>query len=104
MNNIFEGIPQKFDEEIFEDLIRSDKIRIERIVSKGHISPNDFWYNQEENEWVIIIKGEARIKFHDGEKIFHLSEGDYLNIPRHTKHRVEWTDLSQETIWVAVFY
>ena len=102
--NIFENIPAEIPDEIIEELISSDKIRIERIISKGQTSPDNFWYDQEENEFVIVLKGKAKLKFIDKVELIELNEGDYINILSHKKHRVEWTDPERETIWLAVFY
>ncbi len=102
--NIFKEIPKDVPFEIFEELISSKKIRIERIVSKGHSSPEDFWYDQKENEWVMVLKGEAAILFANELKEIVLKEGDFINIPAGTKHRVEWTKKNSETIWLCVFY
>lgn len=104
LNNIYNNIPSVVPDEIFEEIMSSDKVRIERIISKGHSSPGEFWYDQEENEWVILMKGKAVLKFFDGKDSVELNGGDYLNIPSHKKHRVEWTDPETETIWLAVFY
>jgi cupin 2 domain-containing protein len=101
--NIFANIPSNIPEEIFETLIETDDARIERIVSKGHSSPRGFWYDQDENEWLIVLKGSTKLLFENNELI-QLSEGDYINIPAHKKHRVEWTDPETETIWLTVFY
>lgn len=104
LDNIFQNIPVGIPEEIIEVIITSENIRIERIISKGQVSPENFWYDQEENEWVFLVRGKAVIKFFDENKSVELKTGDYLNIPSHTKHRVEWTDPDVETIWLAVFY
>ncbi len=101
--NIFEKIPSDLSDEIIETLITSKNVRIERIISKGQSSPPDFWYEQEENEWVIVLKGSAKILFDDGQSI-ELTPGDYLNIPSGRKHKVEWTNPGTETIWLAFFY
>jgi cupin 2 domain-containing protein len=61
--NLFENIPDKIPDEIFETLIENNNVRVEKIISKGHSSPKDFWYNQEENEWVILLKGHAKLLF-----------------------------------------
>lgn len=103
MNNIFKAIPDKLDEEVFEQLISSNTVKIERIISKGHSSPEQNWYDQENHEWVILLKGEAKLTFEDNREM-HLKEGDYINIPAHTKHRVNWTPGDKETIWLAVQY
>jgi cupin 2 domain-containing protein len=104
IKNIFNDIPSNLSKEILDEIISTDKIRIERIISKGQTSPENFWYDQEENEWVIVIKGKAKLKIIDEDELIELNEGDYINIPSHKKHRVEWTDPESETIWLAVFY
>lgn len=103
VNNIFKDIPENLTEELIQTLIEKDKIRIERIISKGHSSPKDFWYDQEENEWVILLKGKAKLRF-ENDSLIELNGGDHINIPANKKHRVEWTESNQETIWLAVFY
>ena len=104
IKNIFNDIPSNLSKEILDEIILTDKIRIERIISKGQTSPENFWYVQEENEWVIVIKGKSKLKIIDEDELIELNEGDNINIPSHKKHRVEWTDPESETIWLAVFY
>ena len=101
--NIFDFVPKQLNEELFEELVSKDGLKIERIVSKGHITPESEWYDQESDEWVILLQGEAVISFLDGDDI-RLKAGDYLNIPAHKKHRVSWTKPNQESIWLAVHY
>jgi len=101
--NIFEQIPKNLQEEIFEDIIKTDKLKIERIISYGHTSPTSGWYEQKENEWVIILKGEAILSFENSNDV-RLNIGDYLNIEAYTKHKVSWTLPNAETIWLAVHY
>lgn len=103
MNNIFDSIPADLSNEVFEDLVSSDKVKIERIISKGHTSPDFGWYDQEQSEWVIVIAGSAIIGFDDKPSVT-LKAGDYLNIPAHQKHKVGWTDPDVETVWLAVHY
>jgi cupin 2 domain-containing protein len=103
IGNLFESLPEDISDEIFSELVRGDSIKIERIVSKGHLSPASGWYDQAENEWVAVLKGEARIAFENGEEI-HLTAGCHLIIPAHTKHKVTWTTPDTETIWLAVHY
>lgn len=103
MNNLFSSLAIVGDQEIFEDLLKNDSVRIERILSRGHCSEENDWYDQDENEWVVVLKGAGTVVFGDGRQI-HLSEGDYLNIPAHTKHRVSWTDPDVVTVWLAIFY
>jgi len=102
--NIFLDIPKSLPDELFEIIVQTGNIKIERIVSKGHSSPKDFWYDQDQNEWVLVLKGKAEILIKDHDGPILLKEGDYLNIPAHVNHRVESTDKEQETIWLAVFY
>ncbi len=103
LKNIFESIPDNLDEEIFEQLIQSDNVKIERIISKGHRSPKSGWYDEEQNEWVIVLKGEAVISF-ENEIDVNLKAGSHINIPAHKRHKVSWTDPKTETIWLAVHY
>ena len=103
MNNIFDSIPSDLSCEIFDDLVSSDTVKIERIISKGQTSPDFGWYDQAQSEWVIVIAGSAIIDFDDKPSIT-LKAGDYLNIPAHQKHKVAWTDPDVETVWLAVHY
>jgi cupin 2 domain-containing protein len=89
---------------LVERLVDTQHVRIERIVSKGHRSPLDFWYDQAENEWVLLVKGEAALRFEKNNELIHLRAGMHVNIAAHEKHRVEWTSEEVETIWLAVFY
>lgn len=101
--NICDALPGNLAAEAFEELLRVPGVRIERIVSKGHASPEHGWYDQDEGEWVMVVAGRAIVEFADG-CICHLSAGDYVNIPAHCKHRVSWTDPGEVTIWLAVWY
>ncbi len=87
-----------------ETLVNCDHVRIERIVSHGHASPEGFWYDQDEHEWVVVIQGEAVLRFEDTTEPMRLRPGDYVNILSHRRHRVEWTSSDDPTIWLAVFY
>lgn len=103
MNNIFNAIPKNLKAEVFERLVESDAVRIERIISKGHKSPESGWYDQDENEWLIVLRGEAILLFEDNSSLT-MKEGDFINIPAHQKHKVKWTAPNIETIWLAIFY
>lgn len=103
MNNIFNAIPENIEAELLEPLIESNGVKIERIISKGHKSPASGWYDQDNNEWVIVLKGEAILLFED-ETSITLKAGDFINIEAHKKHKVEWTAPDIETIWLAVHY
>ncbi len=102
--NLYQNLPAKMPEEIVDTLVRSDRVRIERIVSHAHQSAPGFWYDQEQHEWVVLIQGEAWISFADAAAPVHLTAGDYLQIPAHARHRVDATSSTQATIWLAVFY
>ena len=101
--NILSPLPADLSDEVFEELLRSAHVRVERIVSNGHASPRNGWYDQEESEWVVVLSGKGAILFESGEEIV-LKPGDSVDIPAHTKHRVAWTDKHQPTVWLAVFY
>ncbi|MCL4549961.1 MAG: cupin domain-containing protein [Bacteroidetes bacterium] len=101
--NIFDEIPDNLVNEMFEELISSKEFKLERIISKGHSSPKGFWYDQEKNEFVLLLSGSAKLSFENGES-FELKPGDRLIIPPHEKHRVDWTDPEQNTIWLALHY
>jgi cupin 2 domain-containing protein len=100
--NIFANIPKKIPNEIFETIITDKNIKIEKIISKGHTSPAHGWYDQEKNEWVILLDGEASIEFED--KIVDLKKGDYINILANQKHKVIKTSKNPPAIWLAIFY
>lgn len=100
--NVFENIIIDKNKEQFFDLLKDDKIKIEKIVSNGQSSSVNFWYEQKENEFVLILKGNAILEYED--KDIELKEGDYINIKAFTKHRVKYTNKDEPTIWLAVFY
>lgn len=104
MNNLFADLPTDLPEELVEVLTENKHVRIERIISTGHASPDDFWYDQDEHEWVVVLKGEAKLLFEDDDEPIHLRPGDFVNIPAYRKHRVEWTTPDEPTVWLAVFY
>lgn len=103
MPNIFAELPQNLEQEVFEVLASRGSTRIERIISRGHTTPQTEWYDQEQAEWVIVLQGAAVLTFEQGESL-HLTPGCYVNIPAHQRHRVDWTTPEQETIWLAVHY
>ncbi len=100
--NIFLDIPPKGAEELIDTLVANPNCRIERIVSRGHRSPQGFWYDQEQSEWVLLLAGAARLLVE--EEVVEMRPGSYLNIPAHCRHRIEWTDPEQTTIWLAIHY
>lgn len=102
-NNIFSDLPSSISQEVFETIISSDNIRIERIISQGHSSPESGWYDQDENEWVMVLDGSGTLLFEDESEI-ELKAGDYLFIPAHQRHKVIRTAPYEQTIWLAVFF
>jgi cupin 2 domain-containing protein len=114
MVNIFEQIPAStapgtkhswgVTDEQFSELFSKPGLKIERIVSTGQSSPPDFWYDQAVGEWVLLIQGEAKLRLADEPAARHLKTGDFLNIPAHQKHRVDWTPADQITIWLAIHH
>ena len=100
--NIFAAIPDALPDELSEILARREGVIIERIVSRAHSSAPDFWYDQDHDEFVILLRGTATLRFRPDEGTVELSVGDYLLIPAHRKHRVESTSSSPEAVWLAV--
>ncbi len=99
MSNIYSDVPSSIPDEIFNDIITTENVRIERIISHGHSSPEQGWYDQDENEWVMVLEGQGVIEFEDG-RVVTLSKGDYINIAAREKQKVVGTDRA----WLAVFY
>ncbi len=102
IKNIFDDIPQHLPKELVQTLIQAANVRIERIISLGHASPADFWYDQPQHEWVVVLKGAARLQFEDG--MLEMKPGDFINIPACKKHRVDWTTPDEPTVWLGVRY
>lgn len=91
-------------EERFDTLLEQGGCRLERIVSRGHHSPEGFWYDQHEGELVLLVSGRARLRLQEPDETLELGPGDYIDIAAHRRHRVEWTDPAHPTIWLALFY
>jgi cupin 2 domain-containing protein len=104
INNIFRPLNTPTKNEVFEKLLNTSHFRLERIVSTGQATPPGEWYDQEQDEWVILLSGSAGLLFETENSIQVLHPGDYVHIPAHQRHRVEWTDSSQPTVWLALHY
>jgi cupin 2 domain-containing protein len=102
-DNIFENIPAIIPEELFENLLAQENLKIERIISHGHYTPTGEWYAQVWDEWVLLLQGKAILGYENGGTV-KLQVGDYAYIPAHTRHRVEWTQPDSNTIWLAVHF
>lgn len=103
VKNLLENLPADLSNEVIEQLIEHDQVKIERIVSRGHTSPASGWYQQAQSEWVMVISGQAELTFDDGSKA-NMNAGDYVLIEANRKHKVSWTDPEQNTVWLAVHY
>jgi cupin 2 domain-containing protein len=103
VHNLFDRILPELPGEAVEEILRAESFRIERIVSRGQNSPEGFWYDQQTEEWVLLVSGSATLGFDDGRKV-DLKPGDHLLIPRHVRHRVERTDPGVKTVWLAVHW
>lgn len=104
IRNIFLGFPGTTMEEISETLLNTEHFRLERIISSGQMTPPGEWYDQESNEWVVLINGNAGLLFEGETEPRVMGPGDYVHIPAHRRHRVEWTDPEQKTVWLALHY
>ena len=103
--NIFAGLDGIVGtEEQCDELLRADALQVERIVSTGQASPPDFWYDQAQAEWVVLLSGAAELQFADEPEPRCLQPGDWVNIAAHRRHRVNWTDPNQPSVWLAIHY
>lgn len=104
VKNLYNDIPAILPEELIETITQSNTVRIERIVSDGHCSETNFWYDQKESEFVVLLSGSAVLQYEADDSFQELAVGDYVLIPPHCRHRVEATDSENKTVWLAVFF
>ena len=106
--NLLNDIPSPLPTELFQDLVSTNHLRIERILSHGHHTVPGEWYDQDEHEWILVVQGEASLLFIDPQtqqqQLVQLGPGARINIPARQKHRVEWTHPDMTTVWLCVFY
>jgi cupin 2 domain-containing protein len=102
--NLFDSVPTNLDTEFFEPILQADSFRLERIVSLGHSTPPGEWYDQQQDEWVLLISGAAVLAIEGEDAPVRLNTGDHLLLPAHVKHRVEWTAPDVRTVWLALHY
>lgn len=103
--NLYADLPSNPEAaERFDALVARPGLRIERIVSTGQASPPDFWYDQDEAEWVLLLQGAAGLRFADEAAVRMLQPGDWLYVAPHRRHRVEWTAAGEATVWLAVHF
>ena len=99
--NIFQLPTPLPNRELIEAIASTDNMAIERIISTGQTTPAGQWYDQERDEWVILLQGEAILSYEDNSRI-ELVAGDYILILAHQKHRVEYTSVEPPCIWLAI--
>lgn len=102
VGNLFADLPRPTPDEHLDDLVRTPGFRVERIVSHGQASPEDFWYDQETAEWVMVVQGRARLEIEERPVPVELGPGDWVFLPARCRHRVAWTDPDRATVWLAV--
>lgn len=102
--NLRSGLPEQLPDELFTTLAQGRGVRIERIVSRGHASPEGFWYEQQESEFVLVTQGSARLTVEGRAEVLCLEAGEYAVLPAGLRHRVAATSADEDTIWLAVFF
>jgi cupin 2 domain-containing protein len=102
--NLFTNIAAQAAQEEIDTLAQKAGTRIERIVSTGQASPPGFWYDQAWTEWVVVLTGKAALRLESEPEPRQLGPGDWLEIPAHARHRVDWTDAEAPTVWLAVHF
>ena len=103
--NLYSKIPVDLTNEFLEVLTEGEgRIRVERIVSRQHASPPDFWYDQDSTEWILLMSGSAILQFAERDKTTKMIPGDWMEIAPHEKHRVERTSESEDTVWLAIHW
>jgi cupin 2 domain-containing protein len=98
------NLPTALPDEISQTVLAGGAFRLERIVSRGQHSPPGFWYDQDEHEWVLLLEGEATLRFEAGDRLLHMTPGACVRIAAHERHRVEWTTPHATSVWLALFY
>jgi cupin 2 domain-containing protein len=102
--NLFADLPRAAAAEEVVALLQRPGLTIERIVSTGQATPAGEWLDQEREEWVVLLRGAAGLRFEGEANPRLLAAGDYLRIPAHCRHRVEWTAAGEPTVWLALHY
>ena len=102
--NVFAPPALSANGEVFETLLRGKDFRLERIVSTGQATPAGEWYEQEQEEWVVLMSGSATLRFVGPEEVMELVPGDWVMIPARRRHRVERTDAGEPSVWLAVHF
>ena len=103
VGNLYAGIPSQLPKELSQILWQTSRFQLERIVSRGHITPPGEWYDQDHDEWVVLLTGAASLRIEGRHDVLAMRPGDHVLLPAHLRHRVEWTEPERETIWLALF-
>lgn len=103
-DNLFNDVPEALPDELFQTLVQSGDMKIERIISRGHSSPEGEWYEQPQNEWVVLLSGAARLTVDGVTEPVELLPGDHLMLKAGLRHRVDWTCSDKTSIWLAVHF
>jgi cupin 2 domain-containing protein len=104
LQNFLNNIPSNSATEVIQKMLDGRAFSLERIISYGQASPEGFWYDQDLDEWVIVLRGRAGLRFENSQEILEMRSGDFIYIPAHQKHRVEWTDETEPTVWLALHF
>jgi cupin 2 domain-containing protein len=104
VRNLFDDLPDRLPGERVDVIVDAPGVRIERIVSTGQMTPPGEWYDQDADEWVVVLRGHARVRLEGEPDARDLYPGDHLLLRAHVRHRVEWTDDSGPTVWLAVHH
>ncbi|HEY3309632.1 MAG TPA: cupin [Desulfuromonadaceae bacterium] len=102
LRNILTDLPTAQPGEVLETLVERGSVRIERIISNGQATPAGEWYDQDWDEWVVLLTGSAGLLLEGDSEPRVMKSGDHILIPAHCRHRVDWTDPMQTTLWLAV--
>lgn len=102
--NLFADIPNDLPDELIDTLVQGASFRLERIVSRAHHTPDGQWYDQQEDEWVVLLRGEAGLQIAGEPQLRVLKPGDHILLPAHCRHRVAWTAAEGDTVWLGLFF
>lgn len=102
--NLYRDLPGDASAEAVDVLLQTRGLRLERIVSRGHVTPQGEWYDQDRPEWVLVLRGSAELRVEGREELIRMEEGDSLLLPAHVRHCVEWTDPERDTVWLALHH
>lgn len=102
--NLYDDLPEKLPDELIETLVEDAGLRLERIVSTGQATAEGEWYDQDADEWVVLLMGSAQVRFESPEEVLTMNPGDFVRIPAHRRHRVDWTAPDVPTVWLALHF